>query len=383
MREVRLVEPPTAVDDPCESAEAKRERIRRKGRLTRAAKNPRLALERGWHHDPKLCAGLLDLTEHQAFICAPDSLALALRMVEITEKNGDPHLHHKSVGVLAYAYMARWDHFWAGKILNLHKPQILACCPDCRSEYFRREGDRLAELRKPDEALVAFRRSVDERRGIFVTDDFGRFCLARSLGFHFRGDRDPALEDLGRTMRHTSLAAPKGFFLDAAAMVGIYVLGGDPCHDRRGLELIEELARRIKGRDETWSIVRTRLLWVKGLLHARLGEIRRARRCLTVAHRQLVKHGLAREAVACSIDLAQLGCRHWDPPERNVESAQKVISRCLKRKDLRAEHEIELTKLRDQVLRKYPYDAFNELGALRLSFVAPVPHRADERIEQA
>ncbi len=105
MAEVTLILPPTD-HDPFESAEARRQRIRRKQRLARAAKDPRLALERGWHHDPKLTAGLLDCAEQRAFLCAPDALETARRLVEVADRSGDPHLYNRSAGVMACAFMA-------------------------------------------------------------------------------------------------------------------------------------------------------------------------------------------------------------------------------------------------------------------------------------
>ncbi len=380
MAEVTLILPPTADHDPFESAEARRQRIRRKQRLTRAAKNLPLAFERGWHHDPKLTAGLLDCAEQQAFLCERDALETARRMVEVADTSGDPHLYNRSVGVLACAYMAHSDRYWAGKTLDDDKLRILDCCPDCRSEYFRREGDLLAEERKAAEALVAFRRAFDERGGVFTADDFGRFCFNRSLGFHFRGERTRALADLADTLRHTSLESPRGYFVDSPAMAAVYVLGGDPCHDRQALAMVEGLRKRIQGC--RWPEALTRMLWVQGLLHARLGHCRRGRRCLKAAHRRLLKHGLAREAVAVSLDLGQLAVRHWDPGEQHVAAAEEAISACLERRDLRGDHLVELKRLRDKVLKDYPYEAFRLLGELRCSFIAPVPSRLDERVEQ-
>ncbi len=125
------------------------------------------------------------------------------------------------------------------------------------------------------------------------------------------------------------------------------------------------------------------MVWVKGILHARLGHVRRARRYLRTAHSRILHDGLPREAVAVSLDLAQLGCRHWELTDRNVKTAREVLGRCLKRPDLRQEHRLELKRLRDEVLVSYPYDAFRLLGELRCSFIAVVPNRLDERIEQA
>ncbi len=371
--------PPAAPLD-FESAEQKRERKRRNQRLTRAMKNPHLALEQGWTEDPKFCTGLLDRCEHQAFALTPGGERLARRLVEIGDRAGEACFHHQAVGVLSHFYLARWDHYWAGKILYLHRDPILDCCPRCRSDYFRRQGDLFAEERRIADALVAFGRAEEERVGGFAADDYGRFCFPRSVALHFAGHRGRALADLDRTLRLTSLDAPQGYFMDSPAMAAIYVLGGDPCHDRAALESLERFEKRIVDRDG-WTPVRVRLRWVKGLLHARLGHIRRARRCLKSAWSSLLTGPLAREAVASTLDLMQLACRHWELWGKNEELVKKVLGRCLERTDLHPDHQWQLEDIRDKVLPKFPYESFARIGAVRSSFIVTVPNRLDERIQ--
>ena len=313
MAEVTLIRPPTADHDPFESPEARRERIRRKQRLTRAAKNPGLALERGWHHDPKLTAGLLDCAEQQAFGCEPDALEVAHRLVEVAERSGDPHLYNRSVGVMAAAYMARWDRYWAGKTLELHKPRILECCPDCRSEHFRREGDLLAELRQVAASLEAFGHAFDERGGASPPTTAAASASPAPSATTSRRPQPRPRRPRPDAPPHLPRVAPgllrrhpgDGRDLRPRRRPVPRPPGSDDDRGARGADQGRRLARS-----------RTRLRWVKGLLHARLGHFRRARRGLKAAHRRLLKRGLAREAVAASLDLAQLAVRHWDLTER-------------------------------------------------------------------
>ncbi len=376
-----IIEAPPSPTD-CESPAEKQERKRRTQRLTRALKNPRLALEQGWTEDPKFCTGLLDRCEHQAFALTPGGERLARRLVEIGNKSGVPCFHHQAVGVLSHFYLASRDYHWAGYILHLHRDSILDCCPRCRSDYFLRQGDHLAEERRIADALEAFRRAEDERVDGFEADAYGRFCFTRSVALHFAGHRGRALADLDRTLRFTSLDAPRGYFIDSPAMVAIYVLGGDPCHDRAALESLERFEKRIVGLDG-WTPVRVRLRWVKGLLHARLGHIRRARRCLKSAWISLLTGPLAREAVASTLDLTQLACRHWQLWGKNEEVVKEMLGRCLDRTDLHPDHRWQLDDLRDNVLEKYPYEGFARIGAVRASFIVTVPNRLDERIDPA
>lgn len=90
-------------------------------------------------------------------------------------------------------------------------------------------------------------------------------------------------------------------------------------------------------------------------------------------------HG-AREALASSIDGAQLRCRPGKLRGDNLHAARRLLARCADtRRDLTADQRKTLEEL-ENVIENYPEDAFAVLGAYRRSFVAPVPGQLGERI---
>lgn len=347
-------------------------------RVNRAAAEPGEALEKGWYQDPAFCRGFFDHCEDLALGAHPGSLTLAHRAVEMAVANGDRCLVNASEGLLAHAYLSRSDRFWAGRTLERNRVSAFECCAQCRSEHLRRLGDVLAEERKPAEALAALNGCLDEARGELEDDALGRVLFPRSVAYYFGGRRDEALEDAGRVLELLSLDSPRGFFLDTAACIGVYVGGGDPHHDERAFEILEALNLRIA--DLRWKDARTRVAWVSGHLQARLGNVTRASGLLEVACRKLLVGGLPREVAAAVLDFGQLKCRPSNLREDNVRSAIRWIERCLdKRDDLSPDHRRGLTEM-VKVLRQSPETAFDELGALRRSFVAPVPGLLGERI---
>ncbi len=365
-----------------ETAAERQEKKLRNQRLTRAVKKPLLVLEHGWHQDPVFLAAFVDRCEQQSFALERGALELAQRLVEITERSGDPHLANASYGVLSHAYNAHRDFFWGGKMLRFNRARALACCPRCRSEHFRREGDFFGERNQPADALQAFERSIAERDEELAGDELGRFCFPRSVAWYLSGDHDRALADIGRTLELVSLDAPRGFFMDSPAMLAIYLGGGEPRHDRLAMEILERFRKRIQGL-RRWEAVRARLLWVRGQVFGRLGNIKDARRTLYYAQQRLIAYGLARESVAVCLDGAQLECRHGEPWWTNNETAQEILGRCLDRRtDLPQDHRHEMTQIKDRVLVRQPQEAFRVIGELRTSFVAPVPNRLQERLAE-
>ena len=80
-----------------------REEITRRKRLTWAMKDPSLALANGWVEDPKFCAGFLDCVDQMVLVQAREVVEIGRRAVEVADACGDPHLFHRSHGVLAHA----------------------------------------------------------------------------------------------------------------------------------------------------------------------------------------------------------------------------------------------------------------------------------------
>jgi hypothetical protein len=236
----------------------------------------------------------------------------------------------------------------------------------------------LAEERKPAESLAALNQCLEEAGGELAGDALGRVLFPRSVAHHFGGRRDQALDDAGRVIELISLDSPRGYFLDTAACVAVYVGGGDPCHDERALEILDALSGRIA--ELKWKDARTRVTWVRGHLQARLGHVTQAAHLLDMACRRLLADGLPREIAAAVLDFAQLKCRTSNLREDNVKTAIRAIERCLDRRDdLSDDHRRGLQEM-VEVLRRSPESAFGELGAFRGSFVAPVPGLIGERI---
>ncbi len=358
---------------------ATRDDVRRRQRLAWAMKDPRRALEGGWVEDPKFCALFLDGCDQLAFVRPSQVLRIARRAVEIADAHGDPHLLYRSHCVLAHAYIARRDLYWARKTLDEVRERALACCPRCRSEHFQRFGDLLMEQRRLDESRVVLDRALEESRAL--DDDVrGRIHSVRGITHHLLGNRDRALADAGSTLELVDLSSPRGFFVDTPAFITIYVAGGDPRHDLLGGELLAAFDQRIQG-ERGWGDWLTRRIWAGAQLKARLGDFRGALPMFRRAYTRLLADGLGREAVAAGLDLGQLLCRGDDLPwGRNAETATQVMKRCRDRRpDLAAAHRDGLAEVL-KVLDKYPESAFDAMVALRRSFIAPVPGVMVERI---
>lgn len=357
-----------------------RDKARRNRRVAKAVRTPRLALDGGWHEDPAFCKGFFDQCEDAALLIAPGTLDLALRAVELAERNGDPCLVHQGHGVLVHAYLARADRYWAHKTLESYRQGALDCCPRCRSAFFFREGDLLGEERKAGESLRALARSLDEGEGHLADDDYARRYFVRAISYHFAGDRDLALADAGRTLRLLSLDSPKGYFLDTIACMAVFIGGGGLRHDATALGHLDELRARLHGRDG-WNGVHTRAFWARGHFHARQGDVRRADVCLETALERLSAKGLDREVLAASLDRAQLRCRPAEVLRSdNLTVARTTLGKCLRtRPGLREDHKEGLAEM-EKILHHDPDVAFRELGAFRRSFIAPVPGQLGERI---
>lgn len=356
-----------------------RERTLLKQRLAKAVADPRLAVDEGWHQDSAFLQAFFDRAEDEMLHLGSRSFDLALRAVELACRNGDPCRVHQAHGLLSHAHIVRGDLFWAGKTLEDHRQETLECCPPCRSRFFRREGDLLGEERRVPESLVAFNRSLEEGEGHLEDDDYGRLYYLRGISHHFDGQRDRALADAGAVLRLLSLDSPKGFFADAIAFLAVFVVGGDTGHDQLALDHTRAFSERVRGLDG-WKPVHTRRFWAQGHFHARLGDVRRSDANLERALNRLFADGLDREVVAAALDRAQLRCRGSWVRDDNLRTAKSTIGRLVRqRPGLAEDHRRRLAEI-ENVLQKSPEDAFQEIGAVRRSFVAPIPGRLGERI---
>ena len=313
-----------------------------------------------------------------ALVQVPALLEIARRAVEIADAHGDAHLFHRGHGVLSHAYVARGEFYWAHKTLTDVRELALACCPSCRADHLGRLGDLLMEERRHD-SLLALDRALDAAAEL-PDDARGRIHFVRGVTHHLHGHRDRALADAAATLELTPLSSPRGYFVDTAAFVAIYVKGGDPRHDEKASAMLAAFDARVKG-ERGWGDWITRRSWADAHLQARQGKFTRARALMRSAYARLLADGLAREAAACALDLGQLTCRAWDlPPARYWRQAIDVIQRCLDRRaDLTVAHREGLSEIL-RVLESHPESAFSEMVELRRSVLAPVPGVMAERL---
>jgi hypothetical protein len=358
-------------------ADAESRRLKR--HLADAIRNPDLAIDKGWYRDPEFCRGFFDRCEEEASLDSPRSLELARRAVQIADLNGDVHLKNHGIGLVANAHLVDYETFWAGKLLDLNRDAAIACCPLCRSDHLRRQGDVLIESRRPAAALEALSASLEEGGRLLDADAIGRISFVRGIAHHHDGSRDRALADAARTLRELPLDSPRGYFVDTPAFLAFYVRGGDPRHDEAGLAMLEELRERTRNLSG-WKDMRTRSSWVAGHLRGRLGHFRRARRHLETAYRNLLADGLEREVAAVTVDLVQLRCRDPDPREVYLRGVRGLITRTLDaRPDLDDVHRKVLTDI-DDVLENWPNGALETLRSFRRSITSPVPGALGERL---
>lgn len=359
-----------------ETAEVKR---KRKERLTQAEKNDSLIFSECWYQDPAFCAGYFDRSEHAALVNSPLALGMAHTAVHMARKLGDPHLIHRGYGVLVHAHIARVDWFFAGKTLADYRKSALDCCPRCRADVLRREGDLLGEERKTAEAIAALDHSLEEGGRLLDDDERGRTFFLRAIPHHHRGNRDRALADAGEALRLIDLSSPRGIFNDTLACIAIYLRGGDTRHDALALGHLDFFGDRISGR-KNWPRARSLHCWIEAHVQARLGNLKLAVKRMDRAFSRILAHGIDREALAVTLDYGQLKTRPTALRNDNLALVHRAIDRCLARRPDIPEIQRKRLKAMKKVLDRHPENAFRVFGEFRQSFVAPVPSGLAERI---
>ena len=362
-------------------------KLRRQRLLHRVDQDPLRALDDRRCHKPDFCLQYFDLCDARALGCDHRALAeprLVLAHaevgVELAEKSGDVHVVHRGLGTLAHAYLAIEQPEKAWDVLADYRTRAERCCSACLADWLRRYGDYLVEIREGAQAFEVLNRSLS-KTGDVETASLTRFV--RGISHHYLTDRDAALADEFAVLESPALGAPRGYFLDAIAVIAVLLRGAESLHDQRVLEILLRFDERLLDvRD--WTEVRTRLNWVLGQVYARLGNMRRAIDLLESVRRKLLKSGPIRHAVAAAIDLALILCRR-ELDRDGVRSAQRVVGPCLRR--LQEDPAIEDPMLEanlvalTRILEDKPWSAFDALVAVRSSFVVPVPGIVSERVE--
>ncbi len=342
--------------------------------LTKARKHPESVLgDERWLR-PELCRDFLDLCNDVALQEPKQSLRHARAAVELTARIGDPHLSHSAQGVLVHAYIAGGQTARAGHLLEDYRLSAFSCCSACRGEWLWRQGDVLAESGDP-EAHATLERSRRELGDDASADASGRIRFVDGIAYHNQGDRERAIAEAGAAVLEMSLATPRGYFMDGIALIACFLQHGA---ERRHLEqALDDLSRFRDRLDDVrgWSDVRIRLAWVQGQLHARLGGMKAAYRCLERAQNKFYKSGPPRHWLAVSIDLMQLYAKRDN--DLNLSAIQRILLACRNKNDLDREMRRRLKRARKVAAGCHA----NRQAAfvwLRSTFIVPVPGLIEE-----
>jgi hypothetical protein len=285
-----------------------------------------------------------------------------------------------SLGVLAHAHLAVEQPIEGFAVLESYRLQARRCCRRCHAEWLRRHGDYLVEIRDGAEARRVLNRSLRVTESL---DGAGRVLFVHGISHHYVGRRDAALDDELRVLETLDLSSPRGYFLDALAMIAIFLRGAEPRHDRHVLARLARFRKRIEHL-RGWTRVRARLRWVEGQVLGRLGEATESIRRLDGVRRHLLDKGPLRQAVAVTLDEALLYCRHdFGDNHRPVKSMLGACRDQLPPEEEARGEEAQLRAGLDRVFKAVAYcldDGFDAVVELRSSFVVPVPGILPERL---
>ena len=285
-----------------------------------------------------------------------------------------------SLGVLAHAHLAVEQPIEGLAMLESYRRQARRCCRRCHADWLRRHGDYLVEIRDGAAARQVLNRCLRATENL---DGAGRVLFVHGISHYYLGQRDKALGDELRVLATLALASPRGYFLDALAMLAVFLRGAELRHDRHVLKGLARFRKRIEHL-RGWRRVRSCLRWVEGQLIGRLGDATESIRRLDGVRRYLLEAGPIRQAIAVTLDVAMLYCRHdFGDNHRPVKS---MLNACLSQLPPEEKATGEQALLRvglDRVLEAVDYsldDGFDALVDFRSSFVVPVPGILAERL---
>lgn len=344
--------------------------------LTRAAEDPSVVLEDPRCHVPELCDDFFDLCDGLSLVAPWKAPSYARTAVELARLVGDRHRVHQSLGVLLHALTASRHNAETWALVEEYGTKASRCCARCESEFYYRYGDVLVEKKRPEAALAALRKSLALRAKGVDDDWYGRLLTLVAIACFYLRDFKQAISIAGEALARLDLASPRGYFIDTVAHMVVFLPPTDGRYDKTALRLLKQFKRRLVGYGDDLADVRGHLLWAEGILYARLGKRLTAMKRLESARQSLLKHGLAREAAAVTIDHALAYKPRGD--EVNVRAVRPLVVKCLRqRNDLDEELAVRLEAFLS-MLEEEPERALPELLALRASFYAPVPGRLGE-----
>lgn len=343
--------------------------------LNKAKKNPKAILRDRRCDRPDFFDAFLDVCDGKALEEPDQVLDYASAAVDLARGIDDPHLLNRARGVLVHAHISREEWRKAESALSDYDYENEAtgcCCPTCQGDYHRRRADLLIETHKVGAAVDDLVRVLEELGDTLDEDMKARVRFLRGITHHYQGDPGRALDDAGKALLELALESPRGYFLDALAFIACFLIGADASHNAKAMDYLERFTDRINGhRDRTWAAVRTRLAWVKGGVHARLGNERRARDQLAIARPAIKKSAPPKHYAAIVLDEMQLLARR--PSDTHLESMRRLISLCLldiKLDDKKLRRKLE--KL-EGILVSTPEKAPAAVAKTRAAFLTPVP----------
>lgn len=332
--------------------------------VTRAENDPSV-LKTLSYQDVEVCAKVLDRCEERMTLGMEDG-CLVMAVANLAEDLGDRLLRHRAYELLA--------HFYAGYENPEHAERYLYgmaelgdCGRECRFRYLLRRADCRLLTGQPLGALEGLKEV--EALGDLTADERGRVGLVRATAFLRMWKMSESVESAGAALRELDLASPLGYFMESVTLLAWAVQNEDDC--RASLEHLALFKERCSGQ-RRFAGVRTRTSWIEGHLLYILKRRRQAQQRLESAARRLVPHGRVWEAVAVSLDQAQMRCVR--PTRENMRQGKRILLRCVRgRDDLEAPMKSHLTWLAEEVFMREPEKAFEELYSLRQFYTKPFP----------
>ncbi len=150
---------------------------------------------------------------------------------------------------------------------------------------------RLADAQEDSDA------ALDQTTGVEHT----RALEASGITLYYRGDYRAAIKQLGRCL--AEIHPDDGRYCNAIQNYATGLAQGTVEEMQNALELCVEARALLKPRHK---IQRAKLRWTEGLLHLRLGKLKKAWRALNTARRSLIALEAASEVAAIIADMARV-----------------------------------------------------------------------------
>ncbi len=337
--------------------------------LRRVEKKPTLVLSDRRCLKPNFCRRFFELCDGKCLEQPGSALEFARLAVELARRVDDRHVYLQSFGVMVHALttVGRWKD--AVEIVEDIRIPALACCDACAADWLRREADLRVEIFDPAGARAAVE-EAERYLGPDRDDDMsGRVRFIRGIAYYQEGDCGRALGDACEALLELATDSPRGYFMDTLAFIACF-LQYDPerRHYETALGYLDRFRERVNGL-EGWTEVLRRLAWVEGQVYGRLGEHKKASERFDRLLDAFLGSAPAKHSLAVAIDRSLLLARRAS--DVDIRAILGMIKKC-QRLDLDPKTKKRLGKVKS-VVSQQPEKAAIALGALRCSFIVPVP----------